>query len=274
MAETYIKPVSRVSIDVNELWNFRELFFFFVWRDIKVKYKHTVLGVLWVVLQPVLMTLIFTYLFSMRMGFESGPLPYPVFVFAGFVVWNLFSSGVTAASSSVINSSSIIRKIYFPRLIIPFASVLTTVFDFLMTLIPFAALLIYYQIPVQAASVVLYFPISFVIVLLVSLGVGSFFSALNIKYRDFRYVIPFMIQGLMFITPVFYSGLNLKDPLFNMISKLNPVSVAIDCFRKAITPEAVVHPADIAIAAGIAALYFLIGVVYFKRSEHQFADIA
>lgn len=159
-------------------------------------------------------------------------------------------------------------------MIIPFSSVLTTVFDFLMTLIPFTVLLWYYGVGVTASGVLIYMPVSFVIVLLTSLGAGSFFSALNIKYRDFRYVIPFMIQGLMFITPVFYSGLDIKDPIFKMISALNPVSVAIECFRKALSPDAVVPSGDIGLAFTVAFIYFLIGVFYFKRSEHQFADIA
>ena len=192
----YVVDANRRNLfDWQELWSYKELFYFFTWRDIKIKYKQTALGFLWAILQPLLMMLIFTFFFGRALNVPSQNLPYPVFVFSGLLLWNMFSSGLTNSANSMVNNSQIIKKIYFPRLIIPVSSILVALFDFLMAFILFVMLLFFYQQPVLLVAVV-YWPIALIICLVATLGPGCLLAALNVKYRDFRYVIPFLVQVL------------------------------------------------------------------------------
>lgn len=269
--EYTIEPSSK-HVDWMELWRYRELFYFFTWRDVKIKYKQTVLGFLWAVLQPLLMMLIFTSFFGKALNIPSQNLPYPVYVFSGLLVWNMFSTGLTNASNSMINNATIIKKIYFPRLIIPVSSILVALFDFLMAFILFIVLLLYYQQPLSWMAILLW-PAGLIMTVIAAMGMGSWLAALNVKYRDFRYVIPFLVQVLFFLTPVIYPVSILKYPLLQYVLACSPMYAAIELFRMPLTglfPEPMLL--TISLASGL--ILLLIGLVYFKRTEDFFADFA
>jgi lipopolysaccharide transport system permease protein len=255
-----------------ELWRYRELFYFFTWRDIKVKYKQTVLGFLWAVLQPLMMMIIFTFFFGRALNIPSQNLPYPIYCFSGLLLWNVFSSGLTNASNSMINNSSIIKKIYFPRLIIPVSSILVALFDFLMSFILFVAILLFYRQPVSW-SALFFWPSAMFLSVVATLGLGCWLAALNVKYRDFRYVIPFLIQILFFLTPIIYPISLLKYPVLQYLLACSPMYVVIELFRLPLTgmPVNLLYT-EISLASTL--ILLLIGVIYFKRTEDFFADFA
>ncbi|MEJ7645123.1 MAG: ABC transporter permease [Chryseolinea sp.] len=254
-----------------ELWHYKELFYFFTWRDIKVKYKQTVLGFAWAVLQPLLMMVIFTLFFGTALKIPSGNLPYPIFVFSGLLLWNTFSSGLSNSASSMVNNAQIIKKIYFPRLIIPVSSVLVSLFDFLMAFLVFIPLLFYYDQGVSW-NVLWSWPLALAMTLVATLGPGCLLSALNVKYRDFRYVIPFLVQVLFFLTPVIYPVTLLKYPILQYILVCSPMYAAIELFRYPLTS---IQPDPyFMVISLISSLFFLIaGLLYFKRTEDFFADL-
>jgi lipopolysaccharide transport system permease protein len=246
--EHIIKPVKGLSLNLKELWINRELFFFFTWRDIKVKYKQTAIGFAWALLQPLLFMAIFTFFFGkyIKNGSEIH-MPYPIFLFSGLILWNLFSNGVLNAGNSMVVNSNIIKKIYFPRLIIPLSSILVSLFDFCITLSLFIILLFYYQ--------------------------ASFMAALNVKYRDVRYVLPFLIQIMMFVTPVIYPVSLIENVYVKIIFMINPMSVAIMMFRNIYENQAL----DVSLvltSLAVAIIWFFVGLYYFRKTESYFADIA
>ncbi len=208
-----IEPPHRFSIDINELWQSRELFYFFTWRDIKVKYKQTVLGVLWVVLQPLFMMLIFTFFLSRMLGVPSQGIPYPVFAFSGLLLWNFFAASVNNAANSMMQNAPIIKKIYFPRLIIPITSVLTALADLVISFFLFVALLFIYPLSISYMQILFFWPAAFLVSLIAAVGLGCGLSALVVKYRDFRFVVPFLTQICFFITPIVYPDYNDKNIL-------------------------------------------------------------
>jgi lipopolysaccharide transport system permease protein len=200
---THIRPPSGFSLGLKELWQYRELFYFFTWRDIKVKYKQTLLGITWALLQPLGMMIIFTFIFSRTLKIETGSIPYPVFVLTGLVLWGFFSSAVSHAAESMIQHANIIKKIYFPRLIIPCSAILTAFFDFLMSLVILVVLFIWYLQPLSFTAL-FYFPAGIILICIAAFGFGTFLAALNIKFRDFRYVVPFLLQVMFFTSQVVY----------------------------------------------------------------------
>lgn len=275
MAETIeykIEPSTGKLFHWSELWRYRELFYFFTWRDIKIKYKQTVLGFLWSILQPLLMMTIFTFFFGRALQIPSQNLPYPVYVFSGLLIWNLFSTGLTSTSNSMINNASIIKKIYFPRLIIPISSILVAVFDFLMAFFLFIVILLYYQQPVMWLALVVW-PLALLISIIATLGMGAWLAALNVKYRDFRYVIPFLVQVLFFLTPVIYPISLLKYPLLQYVLALSPMYAAVELFRYPLT-GVIVNPAFLNLSLLSGLVLLLIGILYFKKTEDFFADFA
>jgi lipopolysaccharide transport system permease protein len=255
-----------------ELWNYRELFYFFAWRDIKIKYKQTVLGFLWAVLQPLIMMLIFTFFFGHALGVPSQDLPYPVFVFSGLLLWNVFSTGLTASAYSMVNNAQIIKKIYFPRLIIPVSSILVAVFDFLMAFILFIIVLIYYRQPV-AWTAVISWPLASILCVIATMGPGNLLAALNVKFRDFRYVIPFLVQILFFLTPVIYPVSLLKYPVLQYIVVMSPMYAAIEIFRYPLI-GASLNLIFILISVMSGVFLLLAGTFFFRRTEESFADLA
>jgi lipopolysaccharide transport system permease protein len=248
------------------------LLYFFTWRDIKIKYKQATLGFLWAILQPLFMMVIFTLFFGKALNIPSQNLPYPIYVFSGLLIWNLFSTGLTNASNSMVNNASIIKKIYFPRLIIPVSSILVALFDFLMAFILFVPILLFYQQSVSLSALVLW-PVALIIAIVATLGLGSWLAALNVKYRDFRYVIPFLVQALFFLTPVIYPISLLKYPILQYILVCSPMYAAVELFRYPLTgifPDG--YFLGISLLSGVVLL--AIGVLYFKRTEDFFADFA
>lgn len=270
--EYTIESTHRGLFDWRELWRYRELFYFFTWRDIKIKYKQTVLGFLWAVLQPLLMMVIFTFFFGKALNIPSQSLPYPVYVFSGLLIWNLFSTGLTNASNSMVNNASIIKKIYFPRLIIPVSSILVSLFDFFMAFVLFAAVLLYYQQPVIWQAIFIW-PLAIVVGVVATMGLGSWLAALNVKYRDFRYVIPFLVQVFFFLTPIIYPISLLKYPVLQYVLACSPMYAAIELFRYPLIGE-LANPSFFYLSTLSGILLLFIGILYFKRTEDFFADFA
>ena len=205
--EYIIEAPKKVNINWSELWRYNELFYFFTWRDIKVKYKQTILGFLWAILQPLAMMTVFVLFFAKGLKVSTDNIPAPIFYFVGLMFWNLFSSGLNSSANSMVANADIIKKIYFPRLIIPFSGVLVALFDFLMTLIPFVGLMIYYFFTTDLVihlEILYLLPLALLLTLVTTVGLGCTIAAWNVKYRDFRYIVPFMIQFLLFVTPVIY----------------------------------------------------------------------
>ena len=270
--ETTIKPPAGITINLKELWQYRELFYFFTWRDIKVKYKQTFLGIAWALLQPLAMMLLFTFIFSrtLKMDFSVN-IPYPVFVLSGIIIWNLFNGSVSHAGESMIQNSAIIKKIYFPRLIIPCSAILVNLFDFVMAFLIFLVISFFYQ-PIQWTAL-FYFPAAILFCLVAAFGMGSFLSALNVKYRDFRYALPFLLQLLFFASQVIYPINIIRNEQLKYLLALNPVNGAIELFRAPITgiaPDMTI----VLISIVTSSLLCLIGILYFRKTESYFADIA
>ncbi len=255
-----------------ELWRYRELFYFFTWRDIKIKYKQTVLGFLWAILQPLVMMVIFTFFFGNALHVPSQNLPYPVFVFSGLLLWNTFSTGLTNSANSMVSNSQIIKKIYFPRLIIPVSSILVALFDFLMAFVLFVPVLLYFQQPVSWEACWIW-PLALGVCLVATLGPGTLLAALNVKYRDFRYIIPFVIQVLFFLTPVIYPASMLTYPFLQYMMAMSPMYAAVELFRYPLSGEEV-NVTLMLISLGSGMVLLFTGIVYFKRTEDFFADFA
>ena len=269
--ESVIGPSGTSLFDWNEILRYRELFYFFAWRDIKIKYKQTVLGFLWVVLQPLLMMVIFTLFFGQALKIPSQNLPYPVYVFSGLLLWNFFSSGLTSSSNSMISNASIIKKIYFPRLIVPFSSILVALFDFFASLVIYFAILLYYRQDVSWHWIWAW-PASLIITIFSTLGLGCWLAALNVKYRDFRYVIPFFVQVLFFITPVIYPTSILPSNGLIYVLAASPMYAGVEFFRYPLTGT-LPGPAVLVSLLSCVVLVVL-GVLYFRRSEDGFVDLS
>lgn len=275
--EYIIEPPKKVAIKWAELWRYRELFYFFTWRDIKVKYKQTVLGFLWAILQPLAMMTVFVLFFSKGLKVSTDNLPAPIFYFVGLMFWNLFSSGLNASANSMVTNADIIKKIYFPRLIIPFSGVLVALFDFLMTLIPFIGLMIYYLLTsnfIITFDILYLLPLALILTLITTVGLGCTIAAWNVKYRDFRYIVPFMIQFLLFVTPVIYPVTMFDNiPYLKYILSLNPMTGVMIMARNGFSVDSL--PIDLVGISIFAAIFLLIlGLYTFRKMEAYFADIA
>lgn len=271
--EYVIEAQNRFSLGIKELWSYRELFYFFTWRDVKVKYKQAVLGILWAVLQPLVMTVMFTLIFSRALNVGSDGIPYPVFALSGLLIWNIFSNGLMNSANSMVTNANIIKKIYFPRLIIPMSAVLTALVDFLFAFIIYAVVLVYYRQDISLVKLALYLPLSILITLITTFGLGSFLAALNVKYRDFQYMIPFMIQFLLFANPVLYSAKSFTNPWIKVLMRANPIAGAIQLCRSIFTGQSVDWTA-VAIGSSTAILLLVIGLYTFRKTESYFADLA
>jgi lipopolysaccharide transport system permease protein len=258
-------------LNLRELWRYRELLYFLVWRDVKVRYKQTVLGAAWAVLQPAMMMLVFTVCLSWMAGVPSGDCPYPLFAYLGFLPWSFFSAAIGNAATSVVGSERLITKIYFPRLAIPFAAVGAASVDFAIAFGLQLALMLAYGVAPGPSLVLL--PIIWVLLLMTALGVGALLAALTVQYRDFRHVIPFLVQFWMFATPTIYlqtvtsSGGWLGDVL-----ALNPLTGLIQAYRAASLGEAVVW-GQAGVSALVALVTLALGCFYFRRVEDSFPDI-
>lgn len=268
--EIRIKPSKTFSFDLAEIWNHRELLYFFTWRDVKVKYKQTYLGILWAILQPILLMLIFYFIFFRTLNISVG-MRYPVFAFSGLILWGLFSSGINNSSESLLSNAPIIRKIYFPRILIPFASSLVALVDFLFAFVILLVLLLIFEQPLSWSAVI-FFPVAVIITFFSSFGIGSLLAALNVKYRDFRYLLPFTIQLLFFGSQVVYSIDRIQTPWIKSLLYINPLNGALELFRSPFHE----HSANWqGIAISVVSMFFFMiaGLFYFRKTEAYFADL-
>jgi len=266
-----IEPgTSWAAISLRDLWAYRELFYFLVLRDIKVRYKQTFLGIAWVVAQPLFTTIIFTLFFGILAGVPSEGMPYPVFAFAGLLPWTFFSSAVTQSGNSLVGNSNLITKVYFPRIIIPCAAVGAGLLDFAISFVVLVGLMVYYR--VAPTWGILMLPLLVLLVTLFALAVGTWLSALNVKYRDVRHLLPFLLQMWMFASPVIYAP-TFVPVRWRWLLTLNPMTGIIDGFRAAIFGQKRFDWAELAVS-GVMTLALLVYSTYvFKRMEKTFADI-
>jgi len=253
-----------------DLWRYRELLGFLAWRDIKVRYKQTVLGVLWALIQPAVTLAVFSFIFGKLAGMPSGSVPYPLMVLAGLLPWQLFSAAFSNASGSLVSNTHLISKVYFPRLIVPLSSVAVALIDFCIVLVLLAALCLWWQfIPDWR---ILFLPLFVVLTLVTAIGTGLWLTALTVKYRDFRFVVPFLLQVGLFLSPVGFSTTNL--PTWRQLYSLNPMVGAIDGFRWCVLRgEPALDPLNLGISVVMSALLLFTGLWYFRRMERGFADI-
>jgi lipopolysaccharide transport system permease protein len=275
--DTASRPVIRiepsrgwVSLQLKELWRYRELLYFLTWRDIKVRYKQTALGASWAILQPFLTMVVFSLFFGRLAKIPSDGVPYPVFSYAGLLPWTFFSMGLAQSSASLVTSSNLITKVYFPRLAIPVATVLSGVVDFVLAFVVLLGMMVFYGI-VPTWNMI-WLPAFLLLALITCLGVGLWLSALNVKYRDVRYVIPFITQFWLFATPIAYPSALLEQP-WRTIYGLNPMVGVVDGFRWALL-DADTGPNLVLLVSSVTAILVLVaGAFYFRRMEKTFADI-
>jgi homopolymeric O-antigen transport system permease protein len=268
---TKIKP-SRgwISLKLDELWEYRELLYFLTWRDIKVRYKQTVLGAAWAIIQPLFTMLVFSLFFGKLAKVPSDGIPYPIFSYAALVPWTFFSNGLSGSSNSLVGSANLIKKIYFPRLVVPFSSVLSGILDFVFAFIVLLAMMLYFGI-VPAWSVV-WLPLLLLLALVTALGVGLWLSAMNVRFRDVRYAVPFLTQFWLFATPIAYPSSLLAEP-WQTLYGLNPMVGVVEGFRWSLLGTNTA-PGPIIAVSSLAALALLVsGVFYFRRMEKTFADV-
>jgi lipopolysaccharide transport system permease protein len=268
--EVVIRPRSGwIAIDWKELIHFRELLYYLAWRDVKVRYKQTVLGVTWALIQPLLTMVIFTVIFGRFAGLPSAGLPYAVFVFAGLIPWTFFSTSIGFAGTSLIGQQHLMTKIYFPRLFIPTAVTCAYLVDLAITLVLYAFILAFYR--VAPSWQVIFLPLLILLTLVLTLGLGFMLAALTVIYRDTRYLIPFGVQILLYLSPVIYP-VNLLPGRYRWILSLNPMCGIIEGFRWSIlgTPF---NPASLGMAVAVSLALFAFGMYFFRRTERRFADL-
>ncbi len=268
--QTIIKPERWLKIDFKELWHFRELFYIFAWRDVMVRYKQTAIGIVWAILQPFIMMVVFSVFFGKVAGIDSGDIPYPIFSYMGLLYWNYFSNALNGASASLVSNQAMVQKIYFPRLIVPLSGIFVFLVDFVFAAVVLGGLMIYYHIPPTFLGIAMVIP-SLLISTIAAAGLGLFFAAVNVKFRDVRYALPFFIQLLIFVTPVIYpTGVLGK---YEWLWFLNPMSGVISTMRTAMLGTGDINWVLYGGAAAVSVFLLVLGVVYFKKTERYFADI-
>lgn len=269
--ETIIKPKKTFSLDdLKEVWRFKELLYFFTWRDLKVRYKQTAIGVAWAIFQPFMTMVVFTIFFGKLAKIPSDGIPYPIFVYVGLLLWQFFSSSLSATSSCLIANQSIITKVYFPRLILPISSTFTNLVDFFIASIVLVGMMIYYHyLPNLVGLLIL--PVLIIISFMAAVSIGLILASINTKYRDVRYALPFFIQIMMFLTPVIYpSSIAGK---YSWIMAINPMTGVIKAARAAILGNAPINWLLLLLSAAVSLIFMIIGIIYFKKTERYFADI-
>lgn len=268
---TVIRPRKTFSLaDLRELWTYRELLYFFTWRDFKVRYKQTTIGVLWAIFQPFMTMVVFTVFFGSLLKVPSDGIPYPIFVYTGLLFWQFFSTALSDTSNVLVSNQSIITKVYFPRLILPLSSVATKLVDFFFAALVLAGMMVYYGYTPNLSGLLI-LPLLLFISFMAAVGGGLFLAAVNVKYRDVRYALPFFIQILLFVTPVIYPASVAGN--YSWILAMNPMTGVIQAARAALlgaTPINWILLTDSFIAC---AVLLFIGIVYFKKVERYFADI-
>jgi lipopolysaccharide transport system permease protein len=268
---TIIEPKKGwIPIDLNEIWQYRELLYFLTKRDIKVRYKQTVLGGLWAIIQPFFTMVVFTLFFGRLAKMPSDGIPYPIFVYAGLLPWTYFANALSTSGNSLVGSQNLITKVYFPRLIIPASAALAGLLDFFVAMSVLAALMVWYQY--LPGIEILLFPFLVGLTFLCAVGVGMWLSALNVEYRDIRYVIPFLIQIWMFVSPVIYP-VSMVSEKYRWLLALNPMGGVINAYRASLLGH---NPIDwflLGVSSLIIIGLFISGLYYFRRMEKTFADV-
>lgn len=260
-----------VKLGARELWAYRELAYFFVWRDLKVRYKQTVFGALWAVIQPFMMMVAFSLFLGRISGIAPAGVPYPLFAFAGLVPWTLFSQSLVGSSDSLVGASNLVQKVYFPRLILPIAAVGSYVLDFVIAMAVLGLLMLYFGVA-PSPTVLWVVPLTGLAVI-TALAVGIFLSAVNVRYRDVRYAVPFVVQLWLIASPVAYSA-DLVPVAWRTIYQLNPMAGVIEGFRWALLGQNAPPPIGAIVVSGIVTTFvLLLGVAYFRRVERTFADV-
>ncbi|MBE9475314.1 MAG: ABC transporter permease [Chloroflexi bacterium] len=262
------------SLQLRSIWQYRELLYFLVWRDLKVRYKQTALGVTWVILQPVVSMVVFTILFGYLLHVPSGDVPYPIFAYVALLPWNYFASSINKSSSSLIQNTNLVTKVYFPRMIIPISSVLSGLVDFAIGFLILIILMFIFKVP--PAPSILFLPAFLFLAMLTALGFGFWLSALNVRYRDVNYLVPFILQIWMYLTPVIY-GVDLIPEPYRFLLALNPMTAVVEGFRWALLGphlESAQAPGTFILFSFLISIFVLItGAVFFRRTERTFADI-
>jgi lipopolysaccharide transport system permease protein len=274
----YAKPsVVRITppsgwwvLPLGELWNYRELLYFFVWRDIKIRYKQTAIGAAWAVLQPFLTMLVFSLFFGRLAHIPSQGLPYPIFYYSALLPWMYFASALQNATNTIVENQRVITKVYFPRLALPLSAVLSGLVDFVISFLMFIAMMIYYRIHPSAAA--FWLPLFLLLAVLTALGVGLWLSALNAIYRDVRYILPFLVQFWMFASPVAYPS-SLVPAKWRWLYGLNPMAGVIEGFRWSLAGHGEPPSRLIFVSAGVVLVVLVSGVAYFQRMETTVADV-
>ncbi len=271
ISKTRIEPTKGwVSLNLRELWEYRELLFFFVWRDLKVRYKQTIMGVSWAVIQPLFTMVIFSLFFGRLAKVPSDDLPYPIFSYAALVPWTFFANSLTNASNSLVVSANMIKKIYFPRMTLPIATVLSGIVDFALAFVVLLGMMFFYS---RTPTLnIIWLPFFLLLALITSLGVGLWLSAMNVQFRDVRYTVPFLTQAWLFATPIAYPSSLLSEP-WKTLYGINPMVGVVEGFRWALLGTETA-PGPIIIVSSLVALALLVsGAFYFRRMEKSFADV-
>lgn len=258
------------SLGLRELWAYRELLYFLTWRDIKVRYKQTALGGTWAVIQPFFTMVVFSLFFGRLARMPSDGVPYPIFSYTALVPWTFFANGLSQSANSLVGSSNLIKKVYFPRLAVPLATVLSEAVDFAIAFTVLVGMMLYFGITPTVN--VVWLPLLLLLAVTTSLGVGLWLSALNVQFRDVRYVVPFLTQFWMFATPIAYPS-SLLDERWRTVYALNPMVGVVEGFRWALLGTATAPGPMIAVSSAVALALLVGGSIYFRRMERQFADV-
>lgn len=267
---TVREPQKGISLRLKELYEYHELIYFLVWRDLKVRYKQTALGVAWAVLQPFLTMVVFTIFFGNLAKVPSDGIPYPIFTFTALLPWQLFSNALTNASNSLVNNRDLITKVYFPRIILPFSSIIAGLVDFCIAFVVLAGMMVYYGTVPTAA--VLALPLFILLTMISALAVSLWLSALNVQYRDIRHIVPFLTQIWLFVTPIAYPS-SLVPEKWRFLYGLNPMAGVVEGFRWALLGKST-HSGPLLLVSSFMVVCLLVGgLVYFRRMERTFADV-
>jgi lipopolysaccharide transport system permease protein len=263
-------PRGWIPLNLRDLWEYRELLYFLAWRDIKVRYKQTVLGASWAILQPFFTMVVFSLFFGKLAGIPSEGLPYPIFSYAALVPWQFFANGLTGSSDSVVASANLIRKVYFPRLVIPMAAVGSGIVDFLLAFLVLLGMMAFYGIVPTVNA--LWLPLLLLLALVTSLGAGLWLTAMNVQFRDVRYTVPFLVNAWMFATPIAYPSSLLDEP-WRTLYGINPMVGVVEGFRWALLGTETQPGSMVLVSAAVAVSLLISGAYYFRRMEKSFADV-
>jgi len=260
-----------VSLKLDELWEYRELLYFLTWRDIKVRYKQTVLGAAWAIIQPFFTMVVFSLFFGKLAKVPSDGIPYPIFSFAALVPWTFFANGLTQAANSLVGNANLIKKVYFPRLVIPLSAVISGVIDFVLAFVVLLGMMLYYH--TFPTVNVLWLPLLLILAFVTALGAGMWLCAMNVQFRDIRYAVPFLVQAWMFASPIAYSSSLVPENLRPLYG-LNPMVGVLEGFRWALLGTDTAPAAMVAVSSAVAVALLVSGLYYFRRMEKTLADVA